>query len=213
MHPCATLLFVRHAAADCSRNGSMLLCGSHNVPLSQEGHGQVALLRRRLIDEAHLDAICVSPLRRALETAEAAPDHLHDSVRILRSLAEIHCGDVDGLPISEVQQRYPEVWVQNAAQTDEDFCWPGGETYRRFRRRVLRVVKAIAQMHMGQRVLIVTHAGVINQVVGSITGQSAAQWEFPRPRHTSVTRVLWGTHGGSVACFDDCSHLEHRCVR
>jgi broad specificity phosphatase PhoE len=72
----------------------------------------------------------------------------------------------------------------------------------------MRAVRAIARQHMGQRVLVVTHAGVINQVIGSITGASAAKWETPRPRNTSITHVLWGNSGASIVCFDDCSHLE-----
>ena len=72
------------------------------------------------------------------------------------------------MPISEVQQRYPKLWEENEAQQNENFSWPDGETYRRFRRRVLRVVNAIARRHEGQRVLVVTHAGVINQVLGTL---------------------------------------------
>jgi broad specificity phosphatase PhoE len=204
----ATFLFVRHAAVDCRRDERTLLCGSYDVPLSEEGHRQVDLLRRRFVLECRLDAVYVSPLRRALETAQATPDYLRHSVRILRSLSEIDCGTVDGLPIEDVRQQYPEAWLENEAQTNEDFSWPGGETYRMFRRRVMRAVKTIARMHMGERVLVITHAGVINQVLGSITGQSAAKWASPRPRHTSITRVVWGNDGASIACFDDCGHLD-----
>lgn len=204
----ATLLFVRHAAVECRRDEGTLLCGSYDVPLSEEGRRQVDLLRRRLADEHDLAAMYVSPRKRALDTAEAAPEHLRGCARILESLAEIDCGTVDGFPIDDVRRQYPELWLENEAQTNEDFSWPGGETYRRFRRRVMRAVEAIACRHMRQRVLVVTHAGVINQVLGTITGQSAAKWESPRPRNTSITRVIWGNYGGSIACFDDCSHLD-----
>jgi broad specificity phosphatase PhoE len=152
--------------------------------------------------------VYVSPLTRALKTASAAPEALRKSMRVLRSLSEIDCGAVDGMPISEVQQLYPELWRENEAQQNENFSWPGGETYRAFRRRVLRAVEAIARRHQGSRVLVVTHAGVINQVLGTLSGQSAARWEFPRPRNASVTGVRWGRAGGAVAFFDDCSHFD-----
>ena len=204
----ANLLFVRHAAVSCSREGHLLLCGAYDAPLSEEGRCQVELLRRRLVAEGPLDGLYVSQRERALRTADAAPPALRRSARTLKSLVEIDCGTVDGLPIEEVRRRYPNAWRQNEAQTDENFTWPNGESYRRFRRRVLRVVDAIAGLHPGQRVLIVTHAGVINQVLGSIAGQSAARWESPRPRNTSLTSVLWGKHIRSVTRYDDCSHLE-----
>ena len=204
----ATLLFVRHAAVSCSREGQPLLCGAYDAPLSEQGRCQVELLRRRLIAEGPLDALYVSPRERALRTADAAPPALRRSARILKSLAEIDCGTADGLPIEYVRRHYPEAWRQNEAQTDENFAWPNGESYRRFRKRVLRVVDAIAGLHAGQRVLIVTHAGVINQVLGSIAGQSAARWVSPRPRNTSLTSVLWGKQIRSVTRYNDCSHLE-----
>jgi broad specificity phosphatase PhoE len=207
-HGSATLLFVRHAAASGSREGRPFLCGAYDAPLSEEGRCQVDLLRRRLSAEGPFDALYVSPLLRALHTAAAAPAALRRSARILKSLAEIDCGIADGLPIEEVRRQYPDVWRRNQAQTDENFAWPQGESYRRFRKRVLRAVDAIAGLHAGQRVLIVTHAGVINQVLGSIAGQSAARWESPRPRNTSVTSVLWGKHIRSVTRYDDCSHLD-----
>jgi ribonuclease H / adenosylcobalamin/alpha-ribazole phosphatase len=84
----ATLLFVRHADVECRRNELMLLCGRYDASLSERGHRQVDLLRRRLAVERHLDAVYVSPLRRALDTAEAAPEYLRGSLRILNSLAE-----------------------------------------------------------------------------------------------------------------------------
>jgi broad specificity phosphatase PhoE len=209
-HARAMLLFIRHASAECMLLGRPVLCGSYDARLSAEGQRQVHSLRSRLNREAPLDAAYVSPLRRAVETASAIPKPLHDQMRILRSLTEIHCGDVDGMPISEVQQRYPELWQENDAQQNENFSWPGGETYRDFRRRVLRAVKAIARRHEGHRVLVVTHAGVINQVLGTIRGQSPAQWESPRPRNASITGVHWGRNGATVEFFDDCRHLEER---
>jgi broad specificity phosphatase PhoE len=81
-----------------------------------------------------------------------------------------------------------------------------------FRKRVLRAVTAIAHLHIGQRVLVVTHAGVINQILGSIIGQSPALWKSPRPRNTSITRVVWSKSSRSIVCFDDCSHLETRAI-
>ena len=42
-----------------------------------------------------------------------------------------------GVPSSEAgpggavvhRARYPELWRRNLAQADENFCWPGGESY------------------------------------------------------------------------------------
>jgi broad specificity phosphatase PhoE len=73
--------------------------------------------------------------------------------------------------------------------------------------RVLRAVNAIARLHPGQRVLVVTHAGVVNQILGTIAGQSAACWENFRPRNASLTEVYWDQSKGEVESFDDARHL------
>jgi broad specificity phosphatase PhoE len=205
----ARLLLVRHAHIECGRNGLPLLCGSHDAPLSARGQKEVEQLRRALagVDAA---ALYSSPLSRAVHTAAAAPGHLLRSMRLLKSLAEIHCGVVEGMAIADVKQLFANAWRVNESQADEEFRWPGGESYRRFRRRSLRVIRAIARVHAGQTVLIVTHAGVVNQVVGSLHGQSAARWENFRPGNASITDILWSGASGRVICFDDRSHFQEK---
>jgi broad specificity phosphatase PhoE len=125
----------------------------------------------------------------------------HDSLR------EIHCGRLEGVPLVEVQRRYPSLWQANLRQTDDGFRWPGGESYRDFRRRVLRAVATVANAHPGQQVMIVTHAGVISQVLGALNGIRAARWEAFRPSNASLTIVDWADGTGHVRTFDDHAHL------
>jgi broad specificity phosphatase PhoE len=203
----AELVLVRHADVDCTSSGVPLLCGWHDAPLSSSGHKQLELLRLRLAAEPGFAGLYASPLQRAFYTASAAPGYLLPHLRLLNSLKEIHCGVVEGLSFERVQAEYGDYWQRNLLQTDENFRWPGGETYRRFRTRVLRAISAISRQHQGQRVLIVTHAGVVNQVLGTISGQSAARWENLRPKNASLTTVRWDDCSGEVENFDDCEHL------
>ncbi len=203
------LVFIRHAQMDCRLGSVPLLCGSHDVCLSTRGLEQVKRLREKLRLEPPASALYSSPLRRAAETAAAAPPQLFRRMRLLNSLAEIHCGVVEGRPINEIQQRFPSYWTRNEAQDDDSFRWPGGESYSRFRRRILRAVRAIASRHPEERVLIFTHAGVITQVLGFLNGQRAARWEHPRPHNCSLTEVLWddGSFLG-VERYNDCEFLR-----
>jgi broad specificity phosphatase PhoE len=198
---------VRHADVDCTANGVPLLCGWYDVPLNPNGYEQLETLRLRLTTEPRFDASYASPLQRAFDTASSAPPYLLPRLRLLNSLREIHCGAVEGLPLERVKKEFGDFWARNLLQSDESFCWPGGETYRRFRMRVLRAINAIARLHPGQRVLIVTHAGVVNQILGTIANQSAARWENFRPRNASLTKVWWHDGAGQLDSFDDVKHL------
>ena len=109
-------------------------------------------------------------------------------------MREIYCGRLEGVPLVEVQRRYPFLWQANLRQADDDFHWPGGESYRDFRRRALRAVGAIAAAHPGELVMIVTHAGVIAQVLGALNGIRAARWEPFRP--SNARRAILPKDGG-----------------
>ena len=52
------------------------------------------------------------------------------------------------------------------------------------------------------RVVLVTHAGVISQVLEALHRTSAACWELWRPRNGSVTEVRWQDGRGAVVSFD-----------
>src|SRR5690606_10824863 len=115
---------------------------------------------------------------------------------------------MDGLSIAEVKRRYPGVWAANQRQDDPDFAWPGGESYRAFRERCLAEVEAIAAAHRGEQVLVVTHTGVVSQVVGFLRGASAACWECYRPGNASITEIAWDQRAGRLVRFDDRAHLD-----
>jgi broad specificity phosphatase PhoE len=107
------------------------------------------------------------------------------------ALREIHCGALEGMPIAAVQRTHADLWQRNVAQNDDEFTWPGGESYRGFRTRVTDAMARIATAHAGQRVAVVTHAGVISQVLGTLRGRPAAQWQHDRPEPLSATEVIW----------------------
>ncbi|HOK47008.1 MAG TPA: histidine phosphatase family protein [Bryobacteraceae bacterium] len=199
----ATLVFIRHAACDSGTGSAARLCGWYDVPLTPLGCAQTERLREWLRMEPTASAVYSSTLRRAAETARAAPLEPLPA----DSLREINCGVLDGRPLEEIRARHPELWRRNLAQNDEDFNWLGGESYRQFRRRVLEAVSAIAANHKQERVLIFTHAGVISQVLGALAGVSAARWEDFRPGYASITEIDWNGGSPTVRRYDDRSHL------
>jgi broad specificity phosphatase PhoE len=141
--------------------------------------------------------------------------------RVWPSLREIGCGGVDGWTLARVRRRFPRLWAANLARADERFRWPGGESYREFRARCLRAIRRIAAAHLGARVVVVTHAGVITQVLAAIHGIAPARWDAFRVGNASVTVVRWDRRGAAAGAaeatrlagaalvrFDDRSHLE-----
>ncbi|MGH9628167.1 MAG: histidine phosphatase family protein [Bryobacteraceae bacterium] len=208
----STLILVRHAHSqyqDQDNESPPLprLTGWHDEPLSPLGWNQLGCLQSCFSVRSNIKAIYASPLQRAEKTAQAAANQLDVRPRFLGSLREIYCGLLEGLPLREVHLRFPEMWNRNASQADETFRWPGGESYSQMRARVLRTMRRIAAVHRGERVLIVTHAGVISQLLGAMYDLSPARWGAFRPTNASITEVEWNGRNGVLLRFNDCSHL------
>ncbi|MDQ3810825.1 MAG: histidine phosphatase family protein [Chloroflexota bacterium] len=197
-----TLLLVRHGhTRDNTVDDGARLSGWYDAPLSARGEREAQLLANWVRSQG-VAAVYTSTLIRARDTAApmAAALGLHAAPE--PGLREISCGRLEGLSLARVQHEFPDLWQRNLRQTDEEFRWPGGESYRDLRQRALACLALIAARHRGQRVLLVTHAGVISQVLGALHGTSAARWELWRPRNGSVTEVCWHDDGGVLVYFD-----------
>jgi broad specificity phosphatase PhoE len=201
------LVLVRHAHTMSNMGSGTALSGRTDVALSRLGKSQVERLRSCSWSLAPLTAIYTSPLRRARETASALAADNIASVRVYPALQEIDCGTLDGLALEEVKCRYPDLWAANLKQEDDSFRWPGGESYRELRSRCVRAMRSIALAHPDERVALVTHAGVINQILGALQGIRPAHWECNRPGNASVTEIAWVRGAGKLLRFDDRSHL------
>jgi broad specificity phosphatase PhoE len=200
--PPARLLFVRHGHRAGDKDENLLMVGQADLPLSAEGERQAEAVGRALAAE-DLAAAYTSPLVRTVETARRVLGERPVPLSPCRGLLEIDCGAPDGLPLDLVRQRYRDQWEANERQDDDDFRWPGGESYAEMRRRVLAACDAIAARHRGDTVLVVSHAGVVNQVVGFLHGERAACWSRFRPGNCTVTEVLWRRGEGRVVRFAD----------
>jgi len=188
------LLLVRHAPPDPGWEPERRLCGWFDPPLGEAG---IALAERLATELAGVgaDAVYASPLKRAWETAEPIARAAGLALRADEGLREIGCGEVDGLPFDAVRERYPELWDRNMAQTDEEFRWPGGESYAEFRDRVRQALTRISREHAGRTVVLVAHTGVVTQVLGMFHGWNPARWDRRRPHHATVTVVDWDGDG------------------
>lgn len=181
------IVLIRHAAID---SGSRL-CGSLDLPLSPTGRADVHALLRVPARSQVPDALFTSTLRRATEVACELGRVWGLDPRPAGWAREIHCGDLEGMPFEQLQREFADLWTRNQAQSDDTFAWPGGETYAHFRVRVLAGLEHAASRYPNGRVVVVTHAGVISQVVGVLKGRRACAWEPDRPRPLTATELSW----------------------
>lgn len=197
VHAPTRLLLIRHAHIDSRAR----LCGALDVPLSARGEAQLCELMTRTPRHPPPAALYTSPLGRARQVAAALAGIWNLPPRGCAAIGEIDCGMLEGEPFETLVREHRDLWARNTAQQDDDFTWPGGESYRAFRQRLLGGLREIAAAHPGARVAIVTHAGVISQVLGTMRGRRPAVWEHDRPDPLTGTEVMWanGTPEALVA--------------
>jgi 2,3-bisphosphoglycerate-dependent phosphoglycerate mutase len=184
----AHILLIRHAQAE--NDGRFR--GVFDIPLTAQGRATVCAALERPPTRSAPKALYTSPLRRAREVATELGRAWRLEPTIAEWAHEIDGGAFEGARFDQLRRDYPELWAYNARQADDGFAWPGGETYARFRARVLIGVTQLAEAHQGRCVAVVTHAGVISQVLGAIRSRPACVWVPDRPDLFTATEIVWG---------------------
>ena|SRR5579872_6136454 len=140
----ATLLLVRHGETDWNAEGR--LQGHTDRPLNEYGRRQAHALAERLADD-DIEAIYASDLSRARETAEILGARLGLPVVLDPGLRERNWGNWEGLTGPE-----------------RDRVEYAGEPAAEHGERVLASVRAIADRHPGEKVVVITHGGSLRRV-------------------------------------------------
>lgn len=195
------LLLIRHGHTAGNLGAGTVVLGSTDLPLTVQGIRQARRIARNLRPWP-FEAIYSSPLQRAAATAREIGAVHRAPLYWCRGLQEIDCGAADGLEVEVAERRFPATWEINDRERHPDFRWPGGESYADLRRRVLAACDRIAGEHRGDSVVLVTHAGVVNQLLGAVQGLCPARWRPYRPSHCTVTEVDWLEGTGRLVRFD-----------
>jgi probable phosphoglycerate mutase len=153
------LVLVRHGETDWNRTNRVQ--GLTDIPLNETGREQARHAGKRLAAQ-RWDAIASSPLSRAAETARIIASEVGvPEVEIVDALVERNYGEAEGLTGPEIDERFGG--VVRARETRQEVL-----------ERVRPALLALAGRHPDQRVLVVTHGGVIGSVVRDTT-----QWVWP----------------------------------
>ena len=180
------LLLVRHGQTEW--NASRRFQGATDVALSERGRRQAERLGLALAGRP-LEAVYVSPLRRAVETAEIALGAAGVPLVPVDELRELSLGEWEGCTVDEVRGRAGDpyrAWME----APHDCPPPGGEPLDLVLTRVRRAVERMTREHgRDDDVLVVAHGGVISLYACHVLGCSLnALWRL-RVDNCSLTTV------------------------
>jgi 2,3-bisphosphoglycerate-dependent phosphoglycerate mutase len=192
------LIFVRHALPQRIENAE----GAADPLLDPVGHGQADLMAAYLASE-QIDAIWVSPMRRAQQTAAPLAAAFGIQVQTDDRLAEYDRHDSTYIPVEELKATNDPRWqamVKGEWQRESDPV--------AFQATIVRCVDDIVSSNTGRRVAVVCHGGVINAYVAHVLGIGSPVGFF-YPEYTSIHRVMAASTGErSVKSLNETSHLR-----
>lgn len=190
-------------------NASGQLQGHADIELSDHGLEQCERLSKRL-GGLCFTALYSSDLLRAKHTAEIIvqkTDCPNKTVQLEPRLREIDVGLLSSLHYRDIPTLFPEYVL--ALQRDAwQTCRPGGESMADLYTRVKDCLLELSIRHAGERILIVTHGGVVRVAVALALGGLQDVWARLSIENTSITRILLNPHGGKLISYNDAAHLE-----
>ena len=209
----AELFIVRHGDAIPGADEIIASGRYDNLPLSQLGREQTQALTERL-SRLPFDAIYSSPLLRCQQTAAPLAERLGLAPLIVENLKEIRLGNPRPLPdytqkldtlTEALRERQADI-VRLAGEVGHWDVIPDSEPSKVFRRRVIEAIDGIANQHIGQRVLIFAHGGVVNAYCAETLGLER-DFFFPAA-NTSITRHPRRRQQRVIFTLNDIGHIK-----
>lgn len=153
VHPPTKLYLIRHGRTDWNDEGRYQ--GQADPPLNRQGwlDAYAAALK---LSTVCFDAIYSSDLQRAQQTAQVCANFTGLPLQLEPRLREICLGEWQGLLVSQIQERFPEL-LERWKSDPQSVRPPGGETLGELENRVVAALNDITASPMAKTVAVFTH--------------------------------------------------------
>ena len=198
------LLLVRHGQSEY--NVANRFAGVSDIDLTEVGRQQVQKVRHRLASE-RIDAVYSSDLKRAQSTVQAIIDGRNLTVNLCPELREIDYGDVEGLPFSQIQTRYPEL-AKQMRSSEMEMQFPGGESFGQLVERVTKFKEMVSKRGASENVLVVSHGGPLRALVCSMLGIDQRCWWQIGMDNASLSIIDIYSRGAILSLLNGTYHLK-----
>jgi len=201
------IYLLRHGETAYSQRGAY--CGALDAELTPEGRQMAQFFAEAYRSIPWMD-VYVSPMKRAVATAQPLCDALGLPMQIRDGLREISYGAWEDQEQDIVRQRYAEDYLR--WQTDPAWNPPtGGETAVQIAARALPIISEIESKYKSGNVLVVSHKATIRIMLCSLLGIDVGRYrDRINTPAASVSIVKFATYGPMLEVLSDRSYMpEH----
>ena len=165
--------------------------GITDDPLSEQGWNQM----HKQCANRQWQMVISSPLRRCSAFASAWCEQRHLPLQIHPAWMEIDFGDWEGQTADWIATQHPDA-LRDFYADPFRYTPPNAESYSDFIGRIRQGWEEVLVKHAGQKILIVTHAGVIRALLSLLLGIPAVQSLQLDVPHACLTRFSCFHDGG-----------------
>ena len=196
---------IRHGETDWNKAGRYQ--GRTNIDLNAEGREQARLLGERF-RFLPLDALYVSPLNRAVETANEVARTTGITPVTDEHFIEINFGEWEGHTIEELSEKFGTAYT-DFFKDPFDHPVPGEGSFQNAMDRAIEGFNILAKRHQGQNVAIISHGGLLRVMLVGLLEMSDAFYRKTWMTNTSVTMLDVMPDGRKLLMtLNDKAHLE-----
>lgn len=197
------MIVVRHG--ETAANSMGVLQGQLDSKLSAEGVTQAEMLAERIAKE-HFDAVYSSDLSRTIATAVIITGGRLE-ISHAPELREWHLGELENISYEEARKRFPDV-MEDFKNDAQDIIIPAGESKLNFYKRIAAFLDTLAERHPGQRLLLITHGGVLQAMLKHVLGCGNSWGFLPRSSNTGYNKFVFREGVWQLCCWNDTSHIK-----
>jgi len=198
------LVMIRHGETEWNTQHRMQ--GHSNSNLTKLGLAQIKALGEWM-KRTPFSHIYSSDSLRARLTAESITKYSEHVLRIDKRLREKNLGVFEGLTSEEAMERFPEIYHLFKTAGSE-YVIENGESTHQLLERSFKFIEEIRLNHPFERVILVTHGGVLRVLIKHILGLSLDSSTRFKIKNTGIFRLIWEDKW-MVSQLGQVPHLEN----
>jgi len=197
------IILIRHGETEW--NSQKRMQGHSNSDLSEVGMGQIQALGE-LMKNVSFDHIYSSDSLRTRQTAEAITQYSGHTLQFDQRIREKNLGVFEGLTSTEAKERHPEIY-RLFKTAGANYVIDEGESTQQLLERALEFIEEIRLRHPQERVVMVTHGGVVRVLMKHSLGLPIDAPTRFIIKNTGIFGLIWNENW-LVTQMGVVSHLE-----
>ena len=200
----AEIILIRHGETRWNIEGRWQ--GHADSPLTETGVKQAEAIAQRL-SAMSFSALYSSDLGRAMLTASIISEATGHEIISDQRLRERNVGVLQGMTLQEMMTQYPEEWEQYQSQKAE-YVIPEGESAAQRAEINIEFLTGLAQKHVGERAVVITHGGVLNNMfkyVLKIPPEGNRRYKI---YNAAINSFAFNDNGWILRTWGDISHYD-----